>query len=48
MQSGIVNKVAITPANIIDSKVMKYVVPNSGAVYVDKGYSVKMLNRQHK
>lgn len=38
IQSGMINKVAITSANVIDSKGMKHVVPDSGAVYADKGY----------
>jgi transposase, IS5 family len=38
MQSGMINKVAITPANLIDSKGMKHVTPDQGAVYADKGY----------
>jgi len=41
MQSGMINKVAITPASIIDSKGMKHVTPESGAVYADKGYCDK-------
>ncbi|MBM5782842.1 MAG: transposase [Pelagibacterales bacterium] len=41
MQSGMINKVAITPASFIDSKGMKHVVPSSGAVYADKGYCDK-------
>jgi len=41
MQSGMINKVAITPANIIDSKGFKHVAPHSGAVYADKGYCDK-------
>jgi IS5 family transposase len=41
MQSGMINKVAITSANIIDSKGFKHVVPNQGAVYADKGYCDK-------
>jgi IS5 family transposase len=38
MQSGMINKVSITDASIIDSKGMKHVVPDQGAVYGDKGY----------
>ena len=38
MQSGLINKVAITPANVTDAKGMKHVCPESGAVYADKGY----------
>ncbi len=41
MQSGMINKVAITKAGTIDSKGMKNVIPNSGAVYADKGYCDK-------
>lgn len=38
MQTGLINKVAITPANVIDSKGMQHVTPSQGAVYADKGY----------
>ncbi|MFC1659827.1 transposase [Pseudomonadota bacterium] len=38
MQSGMINKVAITQASTIDSKGMKHVVPSQGAVHADKGY----------
>ena len=41
MQSGMINKVAITKASIIDSKGMKHVIPNTGAIYADKGYCDK-------
>ena len=41
MQSGMINKVAITQASVIDSKGMKHVTPTSGAVYGDKGYCDK-------
>ena len=41
MQSGLINKVAITPANTTDAKGMKHVCPNQGGVYADKGYSDK-------
>lgn len=41
MQSGMINKVAITKASTIDSKGMKHVIPNQGAVYADKGYCDK-------
>jgi transposase, IS5 family len=36
MQSGMINKVAITSANVIDSKGFKHTAPNQGAVYADK------------
>lgn len=38
MQSGLINKVALTPANVIDSKGLKHVCPSQGAVIADKGY----------
>lgn len=38
MQSGMINKVAITHANVIDSKGFKHVAPKQGAVHGDKGY----------
>lgn len=38
MQSGMINKVAITPANVTDAQGMKHVCPNQGAIYADKGY----------
>jgi transposase, IS5 family len=38
---GMINKVAITSANVIDSKGLKHAAPNSGAVYADKGYCDK-------
>lgn len=41
MQSGLINKVAVTEANVTDAKGFKHVCPNNGAVYADKGYCVK-------
>lgn len=38
MQSGLINKVAVTAANVTDNKGFKHVCPNDGAVYADKGY----------
>lgn len=38
MQSGLINKVAITSANTTDAKGFTHVCPNSGSVYADKGY----------
>ncbi len=45
MQSGMINKVAITKASVIDSKGMRHVIPNQGAVYADKGYCDKNAKR---
>jgi IS5 family transposase len=41
MQSGLINKVAITPANLTDSQGMKHVCPDQGSIYADKGYCTK-------
>ncbi len=41
MQSGLINKVAVTPANVTDAKGLKHICPNKGAVYADKGYCTK-------
>lgn len=38
MQSGLINKVAITPANITDAQGFKHVCPKQGSVYADKRY----------
>jgi IS5 family transposase len=37
-QSGLINKVATTPANLPDAQGMRHVCPTQGAVYADKGY----------
>lgn len=41
MQSGMINKIAITPANLTDAKGLKHVCPSQGAVFADKGYCTK-------
>lgn len=41
MQSGLINKIAITPANVTDAQGFKHVKPSQGAVYGDKGYCTK-------
>lgn len=41
MQSGMINKVAVTPANVTDAQGMKHICPNQGAIYGDKGYCTK-------
>ncbi len=45
MQSGLINKVAITSANLPDAKGIKHVCPNGGAVYADKGYCTKAAKK---
>ena len=41
MQSGLINKVAITAANVNDANGLIHVCPHGGAVYADKGYCTK-------
>ena len=41
MQSGLINKVALTPANVTDAKALKHVCPQSGGIYADKAYCTK-------
>ena len=38
MQRGLINKIALTPANRTDSSGFKHVCPSQGATYLDKGY----------
>ncbi len=45
MQSGLINKVSVTEANLIDSKGLKKVAPKQGALYTDKGYCDKHAKR---
>lgn len=40
MQTGLINKVAITPANITDAFGYKHVCPSQGATYLDKAYCI--------
>ena len=48
MQSGLINKITITPANTTDAQGFKHVCPNSGAVYADKGYCLKATKQEAK
>jgi transposase, IS5 family len=41
MQSGLINKIAVTPANLTDAQGLKHVCPSQGAIYADKGYCTK-------
>jgi transposase, IS5 family len=45
MQSGLINKVAVTPANTSDGKGLKHVCPKQGAAYADKAYCSKEAKR---
>lgn len=38
MRHGLINKVAVTPANMPDYKAVKYIAPKQGMVFMDKGY----------
>jgi len=44
MQSGMITKVAVTPANVTDADGAKHVLPRSGAVAGDKGYVGAILD----
>ena len=41
MQSGLINKIAVTPANVNDASALKHICPRQGAVFADKGYCTK-------
>ncbi|PCH59193.1 MAG: hypothetical protein COC05_07525 [Gammaproteobacteria bacterium] len=41
MRSGLINKVAVSPANLTDAQGFRHICPSVGAVYADKGYCVK-------
>ena len=40
MQSGLINKIAITPADITDAQGLKHVCPKNTIIYGDKGYCI--------
>ena len=41
MQSGLINKIAVTPANVTDAQGFKHVAPKQGAIYGDKDFCIK-------
>jgi IS5 family transposase len=41
MQSGLINKIAVTPANETDAKGLDRVCPSQGGIYADKAYCIK-------
>mgnify|MGYP003314724025 FL=1 len=45
MQSGLINKVATTPANVTDGQGFKHVCPVGGAAYMDKAYCTKAVEQ---
>ncbi|MEM9423877.1 MAG: transposase [Spirochaetota bacterium] len=48
MQSGLINKVAITAANVADAKALKHICPSGGVVFGDKGYCTVDAQRELK
>lgn len=38
MRHGLISRVAVTPANVLDFKAVKNIVPKQGLVFMDKGY----------
>jgi len=48
MSSGLINKVAVTPANVTDGDGLQHICPRSGAVYADKGYCSQMAHKTAK
>lgn len=48
MTTGLINKVAVTPANVTDSKGAKHVCPNGGMIFADKAYSEKPAQNAFK
>jgi len=48
MQSGLINKVAITPANVHDGKAAKHILPDDGALFGDKAYCIESCIRELK
>lgn len=45
MGSGLITKVAATPANVPDHVALKHVCPKAGMVFGDKGYCPKLAQR---
>lgn len=48
MQSGLINKIAATSAEVTDAEGLARVCPNGGAVFADKGYCVNPAKRTLK
>ena len=41
MKSGLITKVAVTPANITDDQGLRHICPKNTVVFADKGYCSK-------
>jgi|GEM_PF-3444393 len=48
MQSGLINKVAATSAEVTDADGLAHVCPDGGAVFGDKGYCLRPAQRTGK
>lgn len=48
MSQGLITRVAVTPANIEDTKAARHVMPRAGAVFGDKAYGVGESAREMK
>lgn len=48
MQSGLINKIAVTPANVTDAEGLAHVCPKQGAAYMDKGYCTRPATTELK
>lgn len=48
MQSGMISRVAITPANVTDADGAKHVMPRSGTACADKGYVGEMAEMRRR
>lgn len=48
MRYGLINKVAVTPANVPDQKALGNLLPDEGMVFLDKLYDCKDADRQIK
>lgn len=40
MQSGLINKIAVTPADVTDAQGLKHICPKNTIIYGDKGYCI--------
>jgi len=45
MRHGLINKVAVTPANVLDFKMTENICPKQGMVFCDKLYDCKQANQ---
>jgi len=41
MRCGLIKKVTVTPANVLDFEAVEDIMPDQGAVFMDKGYDTK-------